>query len=110
MSYEDFLTQTCTIQGKSDTQDGYEQVTSWVDEKTGVPCRKDSSNSPDISDGTIRINSEDDLFFLKAGEPVDRSKRLVFDGGSYDVLKVNEVYARNSVHHLEVVARLTDLQ
>lgn len=106
--FTNLLISTCDIQEKAQVQSGYEKVLEWANILTGVRTRKDSSNSPSITDVNIRINTDDDIFYFDADINVKRGNRIVFDSEYYDVLKVNKSYDSVGVHHLEVVARLVD--
>jgi hypothetical protein len=108
MSYLSLLIQLCTIQAKSLTTTGYEQIESWEDVAEDVPCRKDKDNSPSISDGDMRKNTDNDLFYFMPTVVIERGNRIIIDGETYDVLKVNKSMDSTEVHHLEVTARMTD--
>jgi hypothetical protein len=108
MSFTTLLISLCTIQGKALIQDGYEKTKSWTNIATDVPCRKDSVTKADIKDETIRVNTDDDIFFFNPGVSISRGNRILFGTEYYDVIKVNNVYDSSAVHHLEVVARLID--
>jgi len=108
MSFSSLLISTCDIQAKSASLSGYEKVVSWADVATGVPCRHDSDNSPKIQDGVVRENSDDDVFFFEPDVEIARGNRIVEDGLSFDVIKVNKSYDGSGVHHLEVRARQVD--
>lgn len=108
MSFAAFLNQSCSIQAKTLSQSGYEQTPSWSDIATGVPCRMDRDNSAKIDDTTIRVNTDDNLFFFKSDVTIERGNRIVLEGANYDVIKVNKLYKKTTLHHLEVVARITD--
>lgn len=108
MSFISLLIHTCSIQAKTLNRSGYEKTETWSDIATGVATRHDSSNGVKISDGGIRINTDDDLFFFEPTVTIARGNRIVHDGINYDVIKVNKLYAKAAIHHLEVVARATD--
>ncbi len=108
MPFTGLLSSTCDIQTKALNTVGYEKVKTWTDAFTDVPCRKDSNNAPTVSDQKIRVNTDDDLFFFDPDVVIRRGNRISFDGDFYDVIKVNKSYGASEVHHLEVVARLTD--
>lgn len=108
MSFASLLIQTCTIEAKSLTLSGYEKVEGWSVVASGVPCRKDSTNSAKIADTEMRQNTDDDLFFFMPGVTISRGNRILLSGDYYDVIKVNEVLDSVGVHHLEVTGRLTD--
>lgn len=110
MNFPDLLISTCDILEESFSEEGYEQVKEWNNKLTDVPTRKDSDNTARIQDEKIRINEDDDLFFFEADIDVVRGNRIVFNEENYDVIKVNEVYDDESIHHKEVRARLTDNQ
>lgn len=105
---EHLLIQTCDIQQKTQTLNGYEQISDWQDVETDVKTRKDSSNSVKISDTDIRVNTDDDLFFFMPNTPIVRGNRILFQGEFYDVIKVNKILDSEEVHHIEAIARLTD--
>ena len=108
MSLSSLLISLCTIQTKVLNTQGYEQIKTWSDSSVDVPCRKDRVNSPKISDGEMRENNDDDLFYLEPDVVISRGDRIIFDGDYYDVIKVNKSYDSKGVHHLEVTARQTD--
>lgn len=108
MSFASLLSSVCTIQAKALVKDGYEKVKQWTDIATDVPCRKDSATRAKFSDETIRVNTDDDIFFFNPGVNIRRGHRIVLGNEQYDVIKVNQVFGASAVHHLEVVARLLD--
>jgi len=108
MSFAAFLNAVCTIQAKTLNTSGYEQVASWTTVADNVPTRMDRDNSAKIEDTNIRINTDDNLFFFNPTVTVERGNRIVLEGKNYDVIKVNKLYRKVSLHHLEVVGRLTD--
>lgn len=108
MSFASLLIHSCDIQAKSLSRTGYEKTEAWSNIATAVPTRHDSSNSVKINDGGIRVNTDDDLFFFQPDVAIERGNRIVHDGVSYDVVKVNKLFGRSSLHHLEVIARATD--
>lgn len=108
MTFSALLSSTCNIQAKTLALSGYETLPTWANIATDVACRKDSANTPSYSDAGIRVNSEDDLFFFDAEVSIIKGNRIVFDGDTYDVIRVNKSYGAVGVHHLEVTARHTD--
>ena len=106
--FSNFLIHTCTIEEKTLVQESYEQTEEWAVRAASVACRKDSDNSAKITDGLIRMNTDDDLFFFNPDVEIDRGNRILLDGDYYDVIKINKLYGATSLHHLEVIARLTD--
>lgn len=108
MSFQSLLIHTCDIQAKTLNREGYEKREEWADIASDVACRHDSKNSVAIADGGIRVNTDDDLFFFEPTVTIARGNRIVHDGEQYTVIKVNKLYAKASLHHLEVVARATD--
>src|SRR5690606_1965209 len=108
MSYTGLLIQTCTIQEKTLSLSGYEQLPTWENVAENVPCRVSKKNSVSIQDAEYRLNIDDELVFFENDAPIARGNRIIISGENYDVLKVNEVYNSKEIHHLEVVARHTD--
>ncbi len=108
MSFAKLLIHTCTIQSKSLNTSGYEKIKTWSDLFTNVPCRHDSDDGAKIQDAEMRTNTDDDIFFFNPGVAVVRGHRIVQDGNTYDVIKVNKLYDAESLHHLEVKARIVD--
>lgn len=108
MSFASLLIQTCTIQSKALSLSGYEKVEGWSDVATDVPTRKDRDNGASISDGEMRQNTDDDLFFFLPGVVIARGNRILLDGDYYDVIKVNKLLDSVGLHHLEVKARFVD--
>lgn len=102
------LISLCDIQGKSLAVSGYTTAPTWSTLFTSVPTRKDSQTGSSISDGQVRENTDDDVFFFNSDVIIKRGNRIIFSGETYDVIKVNPVYDSVGVHHLEVVARFTD--
>ena len=102
------LIQRCDIQKKALTTTGYEKIEAWTNIATDVPCRRDTSNGVKIADTELRINTDDDLIFFSPGVSIARDNRIVLEGKNYSVIKVNKVLDSSSVHHLEVIARITD--
>jgi len=107
MSFSSLLIQSCTIQSKALTLSGYEKVEGWTTVASGVPTRKDAVPVK-IADAEIRVNSDDDFFFFKADVTIERGNRILLDGLYYDVIDVNKIYNRKTLHHLEVIGRITD--
>lgn len=107
-NFTSLLISLCSIQEKSLSKQGYEQVEAWSDIATDVPTRKDRANSVKSTDTEMRENNDDDLFFFNPDVNITRGNRINFDSDLYDVLKVNKVYDSQGVHHLEVIARFVD--
>ena len=107
-SFTALLIQSCDIEQKTLSQSGYEKVASWTTKASAVPCRKDSVKVS-VTDGSMRVSSDDDLFFFNPDATVVRGNRIVLDGERYDVLDVNKMLDSRSVHHLEVTARIVNL-
>lgn len=107
-NFTKLLISLCNIQGKTLSTVGYTQTPTWATLFTDVPCRKDSSTGASISDDIVRENTDDDVFFFNPDTTIVRGNRIIFDEDTYDVIKVNKVYDSTAIHHLEVVARLTD--
>jgi hypothetical protein len=107
-SFTTLLTALCDIETKAMTKVGYEKTLSWSVASSDVPTRKDSATNASIADTGIRVNTDDDIFFFNPDVTIARGNRIAFDGDHYDVIKVNKVYGATDIHHLEVVARLTD--
>lgn len=107
MSFAKLLIHTCTIQSKSLSTSGYEQQETWSDVSTDVPCRHDFA-AANTTDGDMRINRDDDLFFFLPDVTIERGNRIIEDGKNYDVLEVNKMYGAKVLHHLEVRARYVD--
>jgi len=107
-SFSALLIHTCTIQAKTLNTSGYEQVESWANVATLVPCRHDFDGSLAISDTELRVNTDDDVFFFNADAVISRGNRIVIDAKNYDVIKVKKLYDSAALHHLEVVARAVD--
>lgn len=108
MSFTSLLIHSCDIQEKSQNRTGYEKKPEWSNKATGVATRHDSQNSVKINDGGVRVNTDDDLFFFLPDVAIARGNRIVHEGVIYDVIKVNKLYAKAALHHLEVTARATD--
>lgn len=108
MSFTSLLIHTCNIEAKTLTTTGYEKVPTWEATSEDVPCRKDSSTGVKITDSNIRLNTDDDMFFFLPDVEIVRGNRIAFEGDHYDVIKVNKLYDRSSLHHLEVIARNVD--
>ncbi len=106
-SFTTLLIQSCTIEHKTLTQDGYEKIKSWQTKASNVACRKDNAKVS-IDDGEMRINTDDDLFFFNPDAQVVRGNRIVLEGSYYDVIDVNKVLDSKGVHHLEVTGRSVD--
>lgn len=102
------LISLCNIQRKALALTGYTTAPVWSAHLSSVPCRKDSVTNSSISDGQIRENTDDDVFFFNPDIDVKRGDRIIFSSENYDVIKVNQVYDSVGIHHLEVVARITD--
>lgn len=108
MSFTNLLIHTCTIRSKTLNRTGYEKTEAWTDAATNVPCRHDSSNGVKIADGGMRVNTDDDLFFFLPGVTIARGNQIVHDGVTFEVVKVNKLFDKSALHHLEVIARATD--
>lgn len=108
-SFTKLLIQTCTIEQKTLNQTGYEKVPVWTTRASNVPCRKDNVR-PSLTEGQIRVNTDDDLFFFNADAQVSRGNRIILEGVKYDVVDVNKVLDSKGVHHLEVTGRMVDLK
>lgn len=108
MSFASLLIQTALIEDKSTVRSGYETDDAWTTVSAAEPCRQNTRNTARTQDGVIRTNTDEDQFFFLPTAPVKRSHRLTIDGKKYDVVKVNKVRDSSAVHHLEVIARLTD--
>ncbi len=106
--FSELLISTCDIETKTLAQAGYEKTASWTVALSGVPTRKDRANGASISDGEKRLNTDDDLFFFEPTVVIDRGDRISYEGGYYDVLRVNKLYDEEAIHHLEVTARYID--
>lgn len=102
------LISLCNIQRKALVLSGYTTTPSWSAHLSNVPCRKDSVTNASISDGQLRENTDDDVFYFNPDVDVKRGDRIVFSSENYDVIKVNQVFDSTAIHHLEVVARITD--
>lgn len=102
------LISLCNIQEKAMALSGYVTAPTWSTIFTNVPTRKDSVTNASISDGQVRENTDDDVFFFNPDVVIKRGNRIVFLSENYDVIKVNQVYDSVGIHHLEVVARITD--
>lgn len=102
------LISLCNIQAKALAVVGYTTAPTWSTLASNVPTRKDSVTNSSISDGQVRENTDDDVFFFNPDVVIKRGNRIVFAGENYDVIKVNQVYDSVGIHHLEVVARYTD--
>lgn len=102
------LIHTCTIQSKTLQASGYEKTQVWGNIATDVPCRHDSDTGANITDGDLRVNTDDDIFFFNPGVTIKRGNRIVEGGKNYDVIKVNKLYDASVLHHLEVRARYVD--
>lgn len=88
---------------------GFERISAWDNLYTDVPCRHNYAKGVSVSSGGIggtRENMDDDVFFFDSNAVIVEGNRIVHDGNNYDVLKVSKMYASNSIHHFEVVARL----
>lgn len=107
-SFTALLIHTCTIQAKTLSTSGYEQVASWSTLSANVPCRHDADGGVSIQDSEIRVNKDDDVFFFDKDVTISRGNRIVLDGNNYDVIKVKKMYDSAGLHHLEVVGRFVD--
>lgn len=107
MAFDKLLLDTCTIQAKALALNGYERTEDWSDIATDVPCRR-NTRSVKIADEEKRLSLDDDLFFMPAGTTVARGNRIIFNGDTFDVIKVNQMQNRRATHHLQVIARLAE--
>lgn len=107
-NFSSLLISLCNIQEKTLATVGYTTTPSWTTILTDIQTRKDSQTSASISDGQVRENTDDDIFFFNPDVNIKRGNRILFDSDLYDVIKVNKVYDSVGVHHLEVVARYVD--
>jgi hypothetical protein len=102
------LIHTCTIQDKSASTEGYEQVNTWEDIAIDVPCRHTTDDNVSIADGIMRVNTDNDLFSFQPDVEIVRGNRIVFEGENFDVIKVNNASDNTGIHHIVVRARKTD--
>lgn len=109
MSFTDLLIQTCTIEQKSLSTSGYEQIEDWAELATDVPCRKDTANNVKREDQGFEVNVDDDLFFFNPDVDISKGNRILIDSEYYEVLKVNKVLDSKAVHHIEVIGRNLNL-
>ena len=111
MSYENLLTQTCTIEQRAYSPDDFgQQIESWSDRAVDVPCRFDPSGfsvdkvGRQLTTGQFRL-------FIKKSQEVILSDRIVFEGETYRVLDVFTYQGGASCgqnHHKElVIERIT---
>jgi len=107
-NFTSLLIHFCSIQAKTLATSGYEKTKTWGDIATLVPCRKDANTSTSIVDGQVRTSTDDDIFFFNPDVTIARGNRIVFDGDTYDVIKVNKCYDSVGLHHIEVLARIID--
>lgn len=107
-NFTQLLINLCDIQEKTLVTTGYTTNPTWATVFTSIPTRKDSVTSASISDGQLRENTDDDIFFFNSDVNIKRGNRILFDNDTYDVIKVNKVYDSTGIHHLEVVARYVD--
>ena len=107
-NFTSLLIQTCTIQAKSLATSGYEQVASWSNVATLVPCRFEMAQNVNIKDTDYRKNMNDDTFFFNPDVVISRGNRIVLDGANYDVININKCYDSTTLHHVEVIARFVD--
>ena len=109
MPFTDLLIQTCNIEGKTLSLDGYEQVKTWKTLSEDVPCRKDTPNNVRVQELGYQLNIDDDVFFFDADVSIKKGNRILIDGEYYDVLKVNKSLDSTGVHHIEVIGRNLNL-
>lgn len=107
-SFTALLIHTADIQAKTLNTSGYEQLPTWTNIATAVPCRHDYDSSVSISDAEMRVNTDDDIFFFNPEVVIDRGNRIVSGGQTFDVINVNKLYNSTVLHHLEVTSRLVD--
>lgn len=109
-NFTTLLIHTCDIQSKSLNTQGYEQVESWSNLITSVPCRHQYDKGVKIRDTEIRDNIDDDIFFFNADQVdnVLRGRRIVENGVTYDIIKVKKCSDSIGLHHLEATAREVD--
>ena len=108
-SFTSLLIHTATIQAKTLALAGFEQVASWQTSST-VPCRHDYERAVRVNSGGVgvaRENTDNDIFFFNPNTVISEGNRIGHDGKNYDVLKVSKMYDSSTLHHLEVIARLT---
>lgn len=105
LSFSALLIHTCSIQAKTLSTSGYEKTTAWTDASTLVPCRHDYDGGISISNGEVRKNTDDDIFFFNPDASIVEGNRIVHDGKTYDVIKVQKFYDCAALHHLEVAGR-----
>jgi hypothetical protein len=105
-SFTSLLIHSCTIQGKTTALEGFEQVATWSNLYTSVPCRHDYERGVAVSGGGVRENRDDDVFFFNPDAVIAEGNRIVHDGKNYDVLKVSKMYDSAALHHIEVTGRL----
>jgi len=111
MTYQEFknlLNQTCTIEERVRQKNAYETTTGWQDKVTDVATRKVQNNSTNFEDNEIRINEDEELFFMMPGVDIVQGDRIAINGSYYPVIKVNKLFDGNTAHHLEVTGRITD--
>lgn len=109
-SFSNRLIHLCSIQAKTSSLVGFEQVEAWSDVSTSVPCRHNYARNLSVSGGgvgVIRENVDNDIFFFNPDVTIAEGNRIVHDGKNYDVLKVSQMYDSSALHHLEITARLT---
>lgn len=107
-NFTSLLISLCNIQEKTLTTSGYTTTPTWSTILSNIPTRKDSVTSASISDGSIRENTDDDIFFFNSDVNIKRGNRILYDNELFDVIKVNKVFDSTGIHHIEAVARYVD--
>lgn len=110
MSYDLLLTDTCTVQTKSDdyTTTGDGTITeTWSDTYEDVAClHQKITGTLKESIGGLNPQSKD-LFFMKYSQTITRGDRVVHDSVTYYVEDVDD--AGGQGHHKEVTCRLFEV-
>lgn len=103
------LVHKCTIQTRTNTPNTFgEPVYSWSDTYTNVPCRFTSQKGSlfRLSSGEFVTDTHE--LFLKNTQTISEDNRVVGTAGfvgTYEVLKVKNVYDSHKSHHLELDIR-----
>lgn len=105
MSYASLLILTCTIEQKTNSQNGTGSLSeTWATKLSGVKTRKVKNLQPKIYDELTHTYIDDYVFYFLLGTNIVNGNRINLNGEYYEILSVDN---DSHNHHVKVFARHT---
>ncbi|MBN1690448.1 MAG: hypothetical protein JW901_05465 [Dehalococcoidia bacterium] len=105
MSYDDLLTNTCTIRRYTEgAQDAYGNPSqTWADLHVDEPCRESYPTNREIKVGAQVVIYDIQLFL--GNIDVTERDQVILNSRTYEILSASPRRGEDSVHHMELKLR-----